>query len=314
MCPPADQAPAVLGQADASTMPLSDSNPDSAVVVSENTDDSKSDPAIKSDEAHDVLAPLPSETETAVTTGGTGGLATIKEQIDPTCPNNELATVKNKISESATTWNTDCEASDHHAPTGTVTPTKPDTTTAALPSPKLESAVKQVDINESAGLVMQQESPDESATRSTTPEAVADTNPTIVVAVAGVDQMDDEKPEVASAPTVIASNDPANSEDHKLVDPNDKENIGNVIKFFYTSSTRKRPSSPVAAAPGCCNPRLHRDSDLYVKAKGQDGRAYVFEVVSATLEKASPKFEAMIYGSHTRGNKEEWVWELDDDP
>ncbi|KAK7731208.1 hypothetical protein SLS63_005483 [Diaporthe eres] len=234
---------AVLGQADAATMPLPDSNSDSPDVVLNNNDDSKSDSTSKSDEADDVLAPLPSETETAVTASGTGALTTIKEQIDPTCPNDELTTVKNTMSESTATENIDLSGD-------------------------------------------------------------------------GGDQLNNGSSEgLASASTDNAADDPAKSEDHKFVDPNDKDNIGNdVIKFFYTSSTRKRPSSPVTAAPGCCNPRLHKDSDLYIKAKGEDGKAYVFEVVSATLEKASPKFEAMIYGSHTRGNKEEWVWELDDNP
>ncbi|KAG6363603.1 hypothetical protein INS49_008704 [Diaporthe citri] len=243
MCPPADQAPAVLGQADAATMPLPYSNSDSPDVVSKNNDDSKSDSVIKSDEAHDALAPLPSETEAPVTASGTGGLATIKEQIDPTSPSDELATVRNTTSES--------------------------------------KAKESIDFSDEGG-----------------------------------DELNNGSSKgLASASTDNAADDPAKSEDHKFVDPNDKDNIGNdVIKFFYTSSTRKRPSSPVATAPGCCNPRLHRDSDLYIKAKGEDGKAYVFEVVSATLEKASPKFEAMIYGSHTRGNKEEWVWELDDSP
>lgn len=315
MCPPADQAPAVLGQADAATMPLPDSNSDSPDVVSNNNDDSKSDSTSKSDEADDVLAPLPSETETAVTASGTGALTTIKEQIDPNRPNDELATVETTMSES-TTENIDRETSDHHAPTGTTTPTDPDTSTAVPPPPKSESVADEVCANDPARLTLRQKDCKGSAVLSTAPETTVTTNPTITVSGDGGDQLNNgSSEELASASTDNAADDPAKSEDHKFVDPNDKDNIGNdVIKFFYTSSTRKRPSSPVTAAPGCCNPRLHKDSDLYIKAKGEDGKAYVFEVVSATLEKASPKFEAMIYGSHTRGNKEEWVWELDDNP
>lgn len=309
MCPPADQVPPVLDQADAATMPLPDSSPDSPDVIAKNNNDSESD-SIKSDETHDVLAPLPSETEAAVTTSGTGGLATIKEQTDSTSPNDELSTVKNTISESTATDSIDCETSDHHALTGAAKPT------VALPPPKSEPVADNVCENDSAGLTLQQKDRAANAVRSTAPETAVTTNPTIIVSGEGSDELNNgSSKRLDSASTDNAVVDPAKSEDHKFVDPNDKDNIGSdVIKFFYTSSTRKRPSSPVAAAPDCCNPRLHRDSDLYIKAKGKDGKAYVFEVVSATLEKASPKFEAMIYGSHTRGNKEEWVWELDDNP
>ncbi|KAK7747503.1 hypothetical protein SLS53_001758 [Cytospora paraplurivora] len=55
-------------------------------------------------------------------------------------------------------------------------------------------------------------------------------------------------------------------------------------------------------------------SDLYIKAWDKNGQAFVFEVVSTILEKASPKFEKMIYCTHVRGNREEWVWELSDNP
>lgn len=98
------------------------------------------------------------------------------------------------------------------------------------------------------------------------------------------------------------------------MDPNDKANGGDVVQYFFTSSTRKRPHSPVTTEPGCCNPQLHQDSDLYIKARDKDGHSYVFEVVSTVLEKASHKFEKMVYGTHVRGNQEEWVWELSDNP
>lgn len=99
-----------------------------------------------------------------------------------------------------------------------------------------------------------------------------------------------------------------------VLDPNDKTNDGNVVKYFFTSSTRKRSHSPVSSEPGCCNPHLHPDSDLYIKARDKNGQVFVFEVVSTILEKASPKFEKMIYCTHVRGNREEWVWELSDNP
>ncbi|ROW00901.1 hypothetical protein VPNG_08259 [Cytospora leucostoma] len=103
-------------------------------------------------------------------------------------------------------------------------------------------------------------------------------------------------------------------DEDNFLDPNDKTNDGDVVKYFFTSSTRKRSHSPVSSEPGCCNPHLHPDSDLYIKARDKNGQAFVFEVVSTILEKASPKFEKMIYCTHVRGNKEEWVWELSDNP
>ncbi|KKY33434.1 hypothetical protein UCDDA912_g06657 [Diaporthe ampelina] len=288
MCPSSDQNPAVLDLAEAATMPKSSN----AI---------KTDSATKVDEAQDVLAPLSSETKTSAMTNETGSLATINEQ--PESISDELVADNNTFGKSSATESIDDEAHGHHA---APTPTAP---IDVRPSPESELAVDKVAVHESARL-------GGSANRSTTPETVVTTDPIIVVSVAGDGQTHNGGSEIlACASTDIANHDAANSEDHKFVDPNDKDNIANdVIKFFYTSSTRKRPSSPVAAAPGCCNPQLHRDSDLYIKAKSEDGKAYVFEVVSATLEKASPKFEAMIYGSHTRGNKEEWVWELDDNP
>lgn len=300
MCPSSDQAPAELDQTNASTMALPDSSPGSPDIVTKNNDDTKTDSSIKADEAQDALALLPSETETTVTASGPGGLATIDEQIESTSPNDELATDKNTGSKSTTTENIEPEASGHFAPDG-----------ALLSS---ESKLDKIGGLDPAKLP--QKDPENSTVRSTTPEAVVITSPAMEVSGTGGDDSNNGSPEaLASVSTDNAADGSAESDDHKFVDPNDKDNIGNdVIKFFYTSSTRKRPSSPVVTTPGCCNPRLHRDSDLYVKARGGDGKVFVFEVVSATLEKASPKFEAMIYGSHTRGNKEEWVWELDDNP
>lgn len=300
MCPPPDEDPAVLDTAKAVTIPLPVNNPDCPDVVAKSNDAIKTESATQMDEAQDVLAPLPSDTETAVTASETGSLATIDEQPDTISSNDELVAGKNTFSKSETTESLDDGSSGYH--------TAP-APTDARPCSEPESVVDTVDANEPARL-------DESAGLITDPETMAMPLPIIIVRTPSVVPTDvDGFEALAKGSTDIATDDAANSESHKYVDPNDKDNIGNdVIKFFYTASTRKRPSSPVASAPGCCNPRLHRDSDLYVKAKGDDGKAYVFEVVSSTLEKASSKFEAMIYGSHTRGNKEEWVWELDDNP
>lgn len=305
MCPPPDQAPAVLESTDPATMPLPDATLNSPEIVAKNDDSAKTNPGIKTDEAQEVPAPPPSQTDTSVVTNITGSLATIHEQTDSTYSNGEVPEDLNGSNNSTPQKSPKDGSPDHH------TSTEP---TDVLPPAESESdGIGDVD---PARLASEQKVPDESAVRSTTPETVVTTNPTVTVSGEGGDDLNNGTSEaLASVSTDNAADDPAKSEDHKFVDPNDKDNIeGDVIKFFYTSSTRKRLSSPVAAAPGCCNPRLHRDSDLYIKAKGEDGKAFVFEVVSATLEKASPKFEAMIYGSHTRGNKEEWVWELDDNP
>lgn len=309
MCPPSDQVSAALDQADPATMPLPDSSPDSAGVVTENNDDTKADSATKEDKAQDDLAPLTSESETVIIPTGPGSLATIKEQIesDSMCPDDEHVVGKPTGSSFTPEASIDHKSLGHPAPTDR---------SGVLASVEPESVTESLADNEPARPASQRKDTGDNAVRSTTPESVLTTNPAIIVSAQGAEELNHGSPEaLARPPATNDANAPAKSEDHKFVDPNDRDNIGkDVIKFFYTSSTRKRPSSPVARSPGCCNPHLHRDSDLYIKAKGEDGKAYVFEVVSAILEKASPKFEAMIYGSHTRGNKEEWVWELDDNP
>lgn len=305
MSPPPDQAPAVLESAEIGTMPLPDGSSDSPDIVAKNDDSAKTNPEIKTDESQEVLAALTSQTDTSVMTSITGSLATIHEQTDSFSSNGELPEEEN-TSNKFTAPN----SPENEIPVDNASTEPPD----VLPLAKSE-VDKPGDVDP-AGLASQQKDPEEGAVRIKTPGTVVTTNPTLLDSEEGGDNLNNDASEaLASASTDNAADDPTKSEDHKFVDPNDKDNIeGDVIKFFYTSSTRKRLSSPVAAAPGCCNPRLHRDSDLYIKAKGEDGKVYVFEVVSSMLEKASPKFEAMIYGSHTRGNKEEWVWELDDNP
>lgn len=309
MCPPSDQVVAALDQANAATMPLPDSTVDSASIATENNDDNKADSATEEDKAQDNLAPLTSESETVIIPSGPGSLATIKEQTesDSMSPNDE------HVAGEPTGSSFTPEESIQHKNLGHTAPTEP---SDVRPPPEPVLATERVADHEPARPASQRKDTGDNAVRSTTPESVLTTNPAIVVSVQGAEELNHGSSEAhARPPATDKANAPAKSEDHKFVDPNDRDNIGNdVIKFFYTSSTRKRPSSPVARSPGCCNPHLHRDSDLYIKAKGEDGKAYVFEVVSAILEKASPKFEAMIYGSHTRGNKEEWVWELDDNP
>ncbi|KUI69881.1 hypothetical protein VM1G_05389 [Cytospora mali] len=133
-------------------------------------------------------------------------------------------------------------------------------------------------------------------------------------AIPAVDSKDTKPPSPFAHSTNIDLVKRVEHDEDKFMDPNDRANDGDVVKFFFTSSTRKRLQSPVSSEPGCCNPHLHQDSDLYIKARDKNGQVYVFEVVSTVLEKASPKFENMVYGTHVRGNKEEWLWELPDNP
>lgn len=292
MCPPSDQNPAELDQVDATTAFLPDSGPISPKMPVQDGADGNTNSTVESDAAQDGLPPTTKETEAAVITSGIGGLATIHEQSDSVSPDDESGGGDT--------------TSDKNPPEKIAE--KETSEPADIPSlPKSDSAMDQVGGNEPARLALR---PEGGLIRTAVPETAS----TTIVASAGT--TGDFEQESAHTPRSMSpATDSAEPDEHKFVDPNDKDNIGNdVIKFFYTASTRKRASSPVTTAPGCCNPRLHRDSDLYVKAKGEDGKVYVFEVVSSTLEKASTKFEAMIYGSHTRGNKEEWVWEVDDNP
>lgn len=305
MCPPPDQAPAALDQADPATMPLPESGSQSPDNGAKKDDSVKAIAAVEMDEVQEAMAPQPSEIDTTVATNVTGSLPTIHEHTDSISSNDELSTAKDGSNESSPTKSPEHEPADQHV-----------STESAHVLPHSEPETHKVTDVDPARLDSQHNGCEESAVRKATSEATVTADPTIMASGDGGEELKNASPEaLEGSPTGITADDPAKAEGHKFVDPNDKENMGNdVIKFFYTSSTRKRPSSPVATAPGCCNPRLHRDSDLYIKAKGEGGKAYVFEVVSSTLEKASPKFEAMIYGSHTRGNKEEWLWELDDNP
>lgn len=304
MCSTSDKTPTELDQANAATISLPRSSPDSPEITAKDSGDTKNDLEIKTDDSRDDLAPQIAETDTAAMTSAIGGLATIHEQTDSVSADGEC------VRESATDSESTAENTSEHESSGREAPTEPND---VLPPPQAEPVADEVGGDESASPSFQIGG---IKVRSLTSETVMATKPTIVVSGEGGGELDHGTSEaLAKVPTDIAANDSTESEDRKFVDPNDKDNIGSdVIKFFYTSSTRERHSSPVTAAPGCSNPRLHRDSDLYIKAKGEDGKLYVFEVVSATLEKASSKFEAMIYGSATRGNKEVWAWELDDNP
>lgn len=292
----------MLDQADPASMPLPESGSHSPDTGAKKDDSVNATAAVETDWNQEVLA---DETDTTVAISGGGSLPTIHEHTDSISSNEELSTAKDGANESTPTKSLELETTDQHASTES---------TDVLPPAEPESH-KATDVDPDK-LDSQHNDSEESAVGKATSEAAVTADPAIVVSGDGGKGLKNASSEALdSASTGITADGPTKAEDHKFVDPNDKENMGNdVIKFFYTSSTRKRPSSPVATAPGCCNPRLHRDSDLYIKAKGEGGKAYVFEVVSSTLEKASPKFEGMIYGSHTRGNKEEWLWELDDNP
>ncbi|POS79390.1 hypothetical protein DHEL01_v202210 [Diaporthe helianthi] len=298
MCPTSNNTPAELDHVNATTVSLPNSGPNSPQTPT-NDVDSKNNSTGNTDTAQDGLSTQTSETEAAVMASGKGGLATIQEQSDSVSPgyNCGVEATSGNASPDKSHKTPEHGVSGHQAPAETI---------GGTPSPKSDSTMDHAG-SQPAGLALR---PDGGVVHITVPETAATT------VVGSAEATGDCEQDFAHTPrsTDTSANDSAESEEHKFMDHNDKDNIGDVIKFFYTASTRKRPSSPVNTAPGCCNPRLHRDSDLYVKAKGKDGKVYVFEVVSATLEKASTKFEAMIYGSHTRGNKEEWMWELDDNP
>lgn len=94
------------------------------------------------------------------------------------------------------------------------------------------------------------------------------------------------------------------------MDPNDTENKGNVSKSFFTSDV-KRCLSPIDEQ-GSITIKFSEMADLFVKTTNDKGRVFIFQVHSATLEAASTVFYDMVYTSNTRGNKEAWVWDLDD--
>lgn len=95
-----------------------------------------------------------------------------------------------------------------------------------------------------------------------------------------------------------------------VMDPNDTENKGNVSKSFFTSDLR-RCLSPIDEQ-GSITVQFSEMADLFVKTADANGRVFVFQVHSATLEAASTVFYDMVYTSNTRGNKEAWVWDLED--
>lgn len=95
-----------------------------------------------------------------------------------------------------------------------------------------------------------------------------------------------------------------------VMDPNDTENKGNVSKTFFTSDL-KRCLSPIDEQ-GSITIKFSEMADLFVKIAAADGRVFIFQVHSATLEAASTVFYDMVYTSNTRGNKEAWVWNLND--
>lgn len=95
-----------------------------------------------------------------------------------------------------------------------------------------------------------------------------------------------------------------------VMDPNDTENNGNVSKSFFTSDV-KRCLSPIDEQ-GSITIKFSEMADLFVKTTDANGRVFIFQVHSATLEAASTVFYNMVYTSNTRGNKGAWVWDLDD--
>lgn len=96
------------------------------------------------------------------------------------------------------------------------------------------------------------------------------------------------------------------------MDQFDTKNKGDVVGNYFTTRTRSRALSPVQEDQ-CVNLQVAANSDLYLKIKGSDDRVYVFEVDSTALASHSPVFYNMAYETHTRGNQESWIWELEGD-
>lgn len=94
------------------------------------------------------------------------------------------------------------------------------------------------------------------------------------------------------------------------MDQFDTANKGDVIRHYFTRGTRRRALSLVQEDRTY---QLAVQSDLWVKIKSADGPNFVFEVDSAALAAHSPVFSTMAYNTHTRGNQEEWAWELEGD-
>lgn len=89
--------------------------------------------------------------------------------------------------------------------------------------------------------------------------------------------------------------------------------MGNVVRNFFTSEVEARwRCLSTIHEHGNVNLKFSDMADLFVKVNDADGRVYVFQVHSATLEAASTVFYDMVYTSNTRGNKEAWVWVLQD--
>lgn len=97
------------------------------------------------------------------------------------------------------------------------------------------------------------------------------------------------------------------------VDQFDKDNNGDVVKFYFTKEICNRSLSPVQEQ-GLIELQLTDDSNLFIETTGTNGPLYAFEVDSEVLAIGSPVFYDMAYKTHTRGNKEKWVWKLDDSP
>lgn len=87
-----------------------------------------------------------------------------------------------------------------------------------------------------------------------------------------------------------------------------------MVDCYFTTDNPKRALSPISEVEDCVNIKFSSNSDLYIKAKDGNGRIYVFEVDAVAIAAGSPVLGKMVFQTHTRGNQNSWVFELDDDP
>lgn len=103
--------------------------------------------------------------------------------------------------------------------------------------------------------------------------------------------------------------------DQSLVSKQQDATVPSPTEAFFTDDIRGRALDTIHEH-GSVYIKFSEYADLFVEAKGTDGRVHVFEVQSDILAAASTVFHKMVYDTQKRGNKEEWktkwVWEMTD--
>ncbi|KAJ9142460.1 hypothetical protein NKR23_g7186 [Pleurostoma richardsiae] len=88
------------------------------------------------------------------------------------------------------------------------------------------------------------------------------------------------------------------------------------VAHHFTASNLPRVLSPIYSEASDEPPRsvpFHRDSDLFIRAKDENGNGVLLEVVSFSLAAVSNVFRTMVWGSeHLRPEHGAWIIELND--